>query len=177
MNYIALQSAQPHTPLSASSLPVGPLLGFVSLLTIPAAVCLLELLRARQLNSAHSVSSKSNPYQPNQSASVRSTNGIQDTNSLQSTFSHRHNTQSTDAISCFVQRASINAIATPTPTPNPTSLESVPTYLLYTKILSRLNWDRQTADRLLNQIRTKYPEKPNQWQYEKVLEDLIRDRK
>jgi hypothetical protein len=40
-----------------------------------------------------------------------------------------------------------------------------------------LNWDPAIADRLLNLAQAQYPGRTELWYHEKVIEDLIRDRR
>ncbi|KAM3102032.1 hypothetical protein ACKFKF_05730 [Phormidesmis sp. 146-12] len=44
------------------------------------------------------------------------------------------------------------------------------------KLLTLLQGDRSTANRLLQQACTNYPNQSAQWRYEKVIWDLVRDR-
>lgn len=47
---------------------------------------------------------------------------------------------------------------------------------LYFNLLNLLNGDRSTANRLLQQACTNYPNQSEEWRYEKVIWDLVRDR-
>lgn len=40
-----------------------------------------------------------------------------------------------------------------------------------------LQGDMATANRLLKQVRSLHPHKPERWYYEKVIRDLVRDRR
>jgi uncharacterized membrane protein YhaH (DUF805 family) len=52
-----------------------------------------------------------------------------------------------------------------------------PPYSLRTQLLELLAGDTAAADRLLSHIRSRYPGQSEQWYYEKVIQDLIRDRR
>jgi hypothetical protein len=44
------------------------------------------------------------------------------------------------------------------------------------RLLTLLNGDRRTAERLLIHTRRTHPDKPQSWHYEKIIYDLERDR-
>jgi len=48
---------------------------------------------------------------------------------------------------------------------------------LYANLVTMLNGDRTTADRLIGRIRATYPNRSEQWWYEKAIDDLLRDRR
>lgn len=41
--------------------------------------------------------------------------------------------------------------------------------------ICRITHDKQTAHRLILEVEEKFPNKPNKWVYDKVLNDLLRD--
>lgn len=44
-------------------------------------------------------------------------------------------------------------------------------------LLKLVNGDNQLCQRLINNIKNQYPEKHEQWCYEKAINDLIKDRR
>ncbi|MBD1909762.1 MULTISPECIES: hypothetical protein [unclassified Leptolyngbya] len=47
---------------------------------------------------------------------------------------------------------------------------------LYTTLLTMLQGDRHTTDRLIQTIRITYPHQSKQWWYEKAIDQVMRDR-
>lgn len=68
----------------------------------------------------------------------------------------------------------------PVPISKPLHVPDFKTFLrpnpLQPKLILLLNGDRQTAERLLRNARLRYPDKSEQWLFEKVIYDLTRDR-
>ncbi len=56
-----------------------------------------------------------------------------------------------------------------------TQKQSVP-IKLQQKLFRLVQGNQETANRLLNSLRTKYPDKPETWYWEKAILDLERDR-
>lgn len=57
----------------------------------------------------------------------------------------------------------------------PPQKQSVP-IKLQQKLFRLVQGNQETANRLLNSLRTKYPDKPETWYWEKAILDLERDR-
>lgn len=77
----------------------------------------------------------------------------------------------------YNQRYPNNPAPTPTPKRVPiVGVKSASANRLQPKLISLLNGDRKTAERLLQAARLRHPEQSEQWLFEKVIHDLQRDR-